>query len=364
LKRKNIAFIIPTLKVGGAERVISTLSNQLNNEFNVTIIVFYKCIPFYTLNKNVNVVFCLDEYNHETNFYSSIKTHVKLLRKIFSTIKNQKIDVIIGFMTTANVYSVIVSKLSNATCIINERANPKLDDVNSSWRKIRKIFYPFSNKLVLQTNAVKEYYKEFIKPSQLEVINNPLSEKIISDLNPSLTKKKIILSVGRLDNTKNQELLIKAFANIKANGWKVNIAGDGIKKDYLKSLIKNLNKEDDIILLGNISNLENYYNTSSIFAFTSNNEGFPNALIEAMCFGLACISTNCEYGPSELIEDSENGFLIPVNDQMELEKKLQLLMSNTKLRNQFSRNAMRSNSKFRANFIAKKWKELIYKVCT
>ena len=86
-------------------------------------------------------------------------------------------------MTTANVYSVIVSKLSNATCIINERANPKLDDVNSSWRKIRKIFYPISNKLVLQTNAVKEYYKEFIKPSQLEVINNPLSEKNFFPLN-------------------------------------------------------------------------------------------------------------------------------------------------------------------------------------
>ncbi|WP_055444749.1 glycosyltransferase family 4 protein [Lacinutrix himadriensis] len=363
MERKKLAFIIPSLKVGGAERVVSTLSNELCNVFDITIIVFYKCTPFYTLKSNINVVYCLEAYSPEKSFFSSISTHFKLLYKSYSIIKKEKIDVIIGFMTTANVYSVIISKLTKASCIINERAHPKLDDVNTTWRKIRRKLYPSANKLVLQTDAVKKHYNDFIDASKMEVINNPLSDKLLKQLDSSITKEKYILSVGRLDNTKNQELLIKAFANIKANGWKVKIAGDGIKRDYLKSLIKSLNKEEDIILLGNVSNISEYYNNASIFVFTSNNEGFPNALIEAMCFGVACISTNCEFGPSELIDDAVNGFLIPVNDQLELENKLQTLILDTNLQNTFSTNAMKNTSKFEVDFIGQKWKELIYKVC-
>ena len=166
-----------------------------------------------------------------------------------------------------------------------------------------------------------------------------------------------------MDSQKNQELLIRAFSNIKRKDWKLLLIGEGQLRSHYEKLIIDLKIEESIKLVGNVQDVSKYYNTAKIFVLPSNFEGFPNALIEAMSFGLACIATNCPSGPSEIIKDNENGFLIPVNDQMDLEKKLQLLIDNSELQKQFSLKAVESTALFDAAYIADNWKELIYKVC-
>ena len=90
-----------------------------------------------------------------------------------------------------------------------------------------------------------------------------------------------------------------------------------------------------LILVGQTKDIAYYYNISKIFAFTSVFEGFPNALTEAMHFRLPCISTDCPTGPSELIKNQENGFLIPIGNQQKLEKCLSDLISDKHLRQTF-----------------------------
>ncbi|MDB9961272.1 glycosyltransferase family 4 protein [Oceanihabitans sp.] len=361
MNKKKIAFILPSLKAGGAERVVSTLSNQLINTFDVVIVVLYNCTPFYPLDKRVEIHFC-KEYSRTLSFTDSIRNHFDLMKRCKKYVKNAKADIIIGFTTTANIYSVLISKRIRLPSIISERIHPDYNIVNHFWNIIRKHIYPKSNALVVQTQEIMNYFLSFTDEKKVVIINNPLAEELVAQKNSVSLKVNHIICVGRLDLQKNQELLIRAFSNIKRKDWKLLLIGEGQLRSHYEKLIIDLNIEEYIELVGNIQDISKYYNTAKIFVLPSNFEGFPNALIEAMSFGLACIATNCPSGPSEIIKDNENGFLIPVHDQMELENKLQLLIDNSELQKQFSLKAIESTAIFDAAYIADKWKELIYKV--
>lgn len=361
MKRKKIAFIIPSLESGGAERVVSTLANALIIEFDVTIIAFYNCIPFYKLDSRIDFQFCNNEYKKE---YNSILTHFQLFNKTYKILKSKKFNIVIGFMLTANIYAIILSKLLHIPNIISERSNPHYNSISNFWILTRRFLYPFADKLVIQTNKIKNYFKVIVKDEKIEIIYNPIAKDLLLKRDLTFAKKRTILNVGRLSPSKNQDLLIKAFANIEHDNWKLDFVGEGEYKKELSELIRIYALEDKITLFGNEPDIYKYYNSASIFVFTSKHEGFPNALTEALFFGVPCISTNCEFGPSELIDDSVNGFLIPVGDQKELEDKLTLLMNDSDLRQKFSANGIKSTMHYEASTISLQWKSLITKLLT
>ncbi|WP_250436285.1 glycosyltransferase family 4 protein [Hanstruepera flava] len=359
MKKRKIAFIIPSLQTGGAERVVVTLSNSLSTRFDVTIIALYSSEIFYALNPNVTVKFCSGTYKFNTNPITRVLNHFKLIKGIYSIVKQNKIEVMIGFMTTPNVYAVIASKIAKVRCIISERVHPNHIQASKFWGLIRKKIYPFTDYMVIQTQEIADYFSSFIKVEKIKIILNPLNPELLNKIQSDNKRENVILNVGRLDYQKNQDMLIRAFSNIERKDWKLFIAGDGSQKNNYLKLIDELNLTNSVELLGNIDDLSHYYNSAKIFAFTSRYEGFPNALTEAMAFGLACVSTDCPSGPSELIFDNKNGILIPVEDQTSLEVKLQLLMDNEELRTNLSLNAQLDTQKFEHNVIADQWELLI-----
>jgi GalNAc-alpha-(1->4)-GalNAc-alpha-(1->3)-diNAcBac-PP-undecaprenol alpha-1,4-N-acetyl-D-galactosaminyltransferase len=262
-------------------------------------------------------------------------------------------------MTTSNIYVALASKLKRIPCIISERIHPEYYDIGRFWNFVRKKTYPLATKLVVQTPSIKAYFETFMKSAQLVIIKNPLAPELAAKRDLKITKDSIILNVGRLDYQKNQDLLIKAFANVKNEGWMLNIIGEGVNRSTYEDLIKSLKIENKAKLLGNKTDVDTYYNKSSIFVFSSRFEGFPNALTEAMYFGLPSISTDCPSGPSELISDGYNGFLIPVEDQQALEIQLQKLMNDSNLRAKFSENSIKTTEEFQSNVIAGHWKTII-----
>ena len=211
----------------------------------------------------------------------------------------------------------------------------------------------------MQTDVIKGFYQKIIQESKIKIIPNPIDEIILSVRKDYSERENVILTVGRLDANKNQRLLIEAFANLNVVNWKLVIVGDGILREEYEKLTVSLGIADKVEFTGNVYNVWDYYNQAKIFVFTSQSEGFPNALLEAMSFGLPCISTDCPSGPSEIIKNNENGYLIEVNNRIQLEGQMTNLMNNQRLCLEFSAKALLSIDKYKLQEIYKHWEILI-----
>jgi len=357
--QKHIAFVIYSLESGGAERVVSTLANYFIKVYKVTIITIINKPSFYELDSKINIEYCVNDIANRKNVISAFNNNIKLIRKIKEHLKKHHVDLTLSFMTTSNVLSVIASKALKIPCIISERSNPYIYTHNSFWNKLIKYTYPKANRLVVQSKLIKDYYIQFVDKTKVSILPNPISETLTSRKVIPKESKKIILNVGRLDSNKAQDLLIKAFANIERKNWNLTFVGDGHLRNAYQDLTEELNINQSVTFAGNVNDIENYYNKASIFAFTSKSEGFPNALVEAMYFELACVSTDCPTGPSEVIEDSNNGFLIPVDDQKALEYKLEQLMTNENLRKSYGKEAYKTAQACEITNVAAQWNKLI-----
>jgi GalNAc-alpha-(1->4)-GalNAc-alpha-(1->3)-diNAcBac-PP-undecaprenol alpha-1,4-N-acetyl-D-galactosaminyltransferase len=345
----KIAFLISSLNAGGAERVVSLLANQLSLKHDIVIITLSADKPFYQLNDSIRVM-QLGALNSEKNPVKSILSNLVLIYKITSLIKSLKIKRLICFMTTSNVLGIISGKfLSKINVTISERFNPLTNDIGY-WNFFRKKLYKFSDRLVVQSDEIMNYFKSFVDKRKIIIIPNPI--KIVNTNNK---KEKIILTVGRVDANKNQEQIIRSFSKVKQKGWKLIICGDGSLMNKLKDIVKALNINDAVEFKGIVKNIEKQYRRASIFAFSSISEGFPNVLLEGMNYGCACISTDCPTGPSALIKSNINGFLIPVDDELSYTNHLQKLIDDEKLRNFFVSNSKSSLENHSINKVAEKW---------
>jgi len=359
MSNTNIAFVIPHLGSGGAERVVTTLANELSNKYSITVITYRKNLPFYNLDENVELEYCLETLNPSKNVLQAIISNFKLLKELNKILKRKKINVIISFLTSANVLSIISGKLSNSKVIISERNNPKQDKTQRMWKLLRKYLYQYANTLVVQSEYIKSTLSNFIKKENIIILPNPINPELSNKRIQNLNRKKQVLSVGRLTNQKNHEMLIRAFAMAEIGNWQLIIIGEGENRINCEQLITELYLQDKVFLVGRQKDVAKYYNSCAIFAFGSNYEGFPNALIEAMHFGMACISTDCRTGPSELIQNKINGLLIPVNDEQKMAQGLKMLVENQEIRARFGTRAMESVKKLEIKEVVAQWERII-----
>ena len=323
------------------------------------MIVINKTESVYNIHKEVNIIYLKDKYTPSTSLIEAIKSNVIYVKKIIKIAKNNQIDILIGFTTSVNILTVISSILLNKPNLISERNNPEVYVPGTFWRVLRNILYPFTNGLIVQTELIKRFYQKSIQENKIKIIPNPIDEIILSNRSEYYERENIILTVGRLDTNKNQRLLIEAFANLNVGNWKLIIVGDGVLREVYEKLTASLSIADKVDFVGNVNNISDLYNKAKIFVFTSKSEGFPNALLEAMSFGLPCISTDCPSGPSEIITNDENGYLIEVNNRAQLEDRLSKLINNPQLCKEFRSKAITSIEKFKMEEIYKQWETLI-----
>ncbi|MEH6770795.1 glycosyltransferase family 4 protein [Maribacter arcticus] len=362
--KSKIAFVIPSLSAGGAERVVSTLCNELVLRYDITIIIYTKTVPFYELDSRINLVYCRNNNSQSINVWQGIKNNYLLYRKIVQIVKKNKIDLIIGFMTNSNILTVLAGKTLGLPTIISERIDPSNSQTNAIWKKLKKFLYPMANSLVVQTQPIKSYFSKWLPENKLIILPNPLvntfsqaKEKRVQPI-----KENIVLNVGRLTTQKGQERLIRSFAKINPDNWKLQLVGSGPLEAIYRRLINDLNMNDKIELLGLQQDIIPYYQKAKIFAFPSLYEGFPNALTEAMYMGLACISTDCPTGPSELIKNGLNGYLVPMKNHSEFEEKLNMLILNQNLVKIFSEKAPLAVTHLETKNVVAQWEILIKKV--
>ena len=267
-------------------------------------------------------------------------------------------------MTNSNILTVLAGKTLGLPTIISERIDPSNSQTNAIWKKLKKFLYPMANSLVVQTQPIKSYFSKWLPENKLIILPNPLvntfsqaKEKRVQPI-----KENIVLNVGRLTTQKGQERLIRSFAKINPDNWKLQLVGSGPLEAIYRRLINDLNMNDKIELLGLQQDIIPYYQKAKIFAFPSLYEGFPNALTEAMYMGLACISTDCPTGPSELIKNGLNGYLVPMKNHSEFEEKLNMLILNQNLVKIFSEKAPLAVTHLETKNVVAQWEILIKKV--
>ena len=175
---------------------------------------------------------------------------------------------------------------------------------------------------------------------------------------------KQIVSVGRLTYQKGFDILCDVAKDVlsKNSDYKWIILGDGEDKEKLQSKIKEYNLQDRLILKGKVSNVEDYYENSALYVMTSRFEGLPMTLLEAKNHKLPIVSFNCPTGPSEIIRNNVNGYLVKANDIKEMSNKVNSVLQDDKKLKEFSDKAELDIDKFNINSIIDKWTSLLVSI--
>jgi glycosyltransferase involved in cell wall biosynthesis len=201
----------------------------------------------------------------------------------------------------------------------------------------------------------------FKKLDNFEVINNPINEFPIPTKEP-VYPGRFILAAGRLSPQKGFDLLIAAFRRVEEKSVHLLISGEGEQRAMLEEQISSLGLSQRVKLIGFRENMQDYYRQAELFILSSRNEGYPNALLEAMSMGTACIATDCEYGPSDILESGKNGLLIRTGNIYQMASAIKMVLDDPILRAKIALNAKRINETNSLANTSAKWLELIRRV--
>ena len=349
----KILFIISSLTSGGAQRVLTTLSNYwVKQGREVTILsILSEDKNFYILDDKVEIVSLNRRYNN------TLLNSLWYLFGIRKVIKSENPTIVISFISSINIFTLISSIGLSTPILISERNT--FDSLHSKfWRGLRRIVYPWSKGLVV----LSQYdYKKFTYVKSKKIIFNPLNSNNLLEVQFK-DKENLLIAVGSLTEQKGFDRLLLALSMIELTNWKVMIIGEGSKREELTRLIKTLKLSDKVSLVGRKSNVYNYYKRASIFVLSSHWEGFPNVLAEAMAHGCSAIAFDCKTGPSEMIKDGVNGYLVEENNIEQLSKKILETINNKQLRETFFYNSLKIKDHLDIKKITIEWEEYIEQI--
>lgn len=327
------------------ERVMSELAEYFCKKKDVAIhLVLYGKNPtvFYSVPDNLIIHKPSSEFNDRFRRFSTLK-RMLYLRK---TIKYINPITVLSFGENWNSFVILSLLCLKYRVFVSDRCRPD-KNLGLFYQYLRRVLYPMAAGIIVQTSYAKVTYQKLIKHTSFKVICNPVRE--ISTENV-VKKENLILTVGRIIPTKNHSRLIDSFLNLNNSDWKlVIVGGDALNMSLMNDLKNKINEKGAntrILLTGTLSDVDTYYRKSRIFVLTSESEGFPNVIVEAMSAGLPVVAFDCIAGPSEIITDGKDGFLIPLHNYKLLEEKLCSLMNDPKLRDQIGNEARKSIGRF------------------
>lgn len=324
LASKRIVFLIGSLESGGAERVAVGLCNHwASNGHEVTLVATYsgRAACAFALDRRIKLVILADRLGV---LEGTLLAKPARLLKLRAIIRDARPDRIVSFLTHVNVAALVAALGLRVPVIVSERSYPPAWRLPAWLRVARAWSYPLAHSVVMQTDHGLQWLQENIPKAKGTVIPNPvveslpIGEPIVPPISIARPGRRFILSVGRLEAEKQQTLLIDAFTQI-ADAYPETdlvILGEGSLRPALETQIARLNLPGRIFLPGQVGNLSEWYARAEAFILTSKVEGFPNALLEAVSFGVPAISIDCPTGPSEILHGGGLGILVAPSDPL------------------------------------------------
>ena len=355
----KIIFNMSSMNKGGAERVVSNLSNYFANTNEVIIISTSNSDSEYELNEKIKYIKLDNKKKSKLFFLKNVKRIFKL-RKI---LKIQKPDIVVSMLPNPTYRLMVAKVFLNVKTIISVRNDPNKEYNNFFKKILTKFLYSKANGFIFQTPDAQKWFPDKIQQKST-VIPNPINEKFIGEPFKG-TREKTIVTVGRLTEQKNHQLLIDAFSEVskKHDDYTLKIYGEGNLKDKLTAQIDSLNLTDKVKLMGQTDNVKEAIYKAGMFVLSSDYEGMPNALMEAMALGIPSISTDCPIGgPKFLIKNNENGILFPVKDKNSLVKAINTLIEDREFAKKIGQEANKICDSLNPQKINKTWEEYIKQI--
>lgn len=353
---KNVMLIISSFAGGGAEHVTVNLANALCDRYNVRIVTLFSNPDDYHPDERVKVL----RYSDYLDSFSM--RGGKLLRKLhhgyyprLRWVRSIKKE----FRPDATVSMLIVPNMINSLTpcgdfrIVSERADPSV--IGGKYLKSIRRSALLANHTVFQSKRVQSMFPRIVRKKSTIILNPVTVDTYAAEI-----KEKRIVTAGRLAEQKNHKMLIRAFARFLADhgDYTLEIYGKGKLKDELTGLAEQLGAGDNVKICEFTPDLHEQIRSAEMFVLSSDYEGLSNALLEAMMMGIPCISTDCA-GSDEVIDDMQNGILVPVGDEDALLGAMTRMSDDAALRDRIAGKGRESSVRFRTNTVIKQWIDLI-----
>ncbi|MEI7620147.1 MAG: glycosyltransferase [Candidatus Falkowbacteria bacterium] len=320
-KKIKIAYIVPSLDAGGAERFILDLISRLDrNLFSPTLILFSHGGFFVEEAQKMGIDLII--------LKKRVKLDLSNFVSLYRAVKTLQPD-IVHTQLGGDVYGRLVAHLLKVPVIVSTEQNVQTGE-NFLINHLKKWTAKFADKIVAISEAVKkDTVKRYAVPeSKLEVIYNGLEvNKFILTSRRPKSDKIILGSVGRLTRQKNYQLLIEALAELKGYNWECRLAGEGELRADLEQRITELKLEDRIKLVGLQKDVKKFLSDLDLFILPSLWEGLGIVVLEAGLAGLPVLASRVD-GICEIIKDGQNGILFNSNDKADLVLKLKKILEN------------------------------------
>lgn len=361
MKKKLLVYVNSMNALGGIERVIANLTKSLVDYYDITILVKDEPISAYVLDNRIKMdtINAKLTMNMDSRIQRIISVPVNILKSknaLKSWLKKHTdFDYVYTAFPTNGVEMYFADKEMRNKIVASEHASYYA--YNSVYKKMKEWLYPRLNAISVPTTMDTEIYQKLgYKATYI-----PHLTTYDKTTDNKLNSRRII-NVGRLTSDKQQLLLLdiwkKVNDQIPRHEYKLQIIGSGEEESNLKKKIIDLNL-NNVEMIPHTSNIADYYKNAELFAFTSKMEGFGMVLLEAMSYGVPCISFDCPSGPRDMIVHEDNGYLIECYDvDAYVNKVCEYICCSDEKKRAFSNKALQTIEQWNNADIIQKWIKL------
>lgn len=353
----RVACIHSQIKIGGADRRLIDLANTLAKEKHEVFLYLMSDDNYwgYDIDSNIKIINIAKKSKiPKTQWFSNVFS----LRK---RLKNDEVDFAVSFIYPMNIQLMLAKRGTKVKTLISERGDPNKQPGGGIWKFLRDKTYGNTDGIVYQTQGARKYYIDHIGLNG-KVIHNPVE---IGDIVAKPIGNKVIANIGLLEPHKNQHRLIYAFSVFSKDHpeYRLRICGGGYLEDELKRYANALGVNDKIIWMGKVPDAYKVIAEDDFFVLSSDFEGMPNALMEAMALGMPCISTDCAPGGArELIQHGENGLLSELDDGDDLAKKMKIMADDSGFAAEMGKKAAEIRQTHSSGYIYSQWLDYIKEI--
>lgn len=361
MKKKLLVYVNSMNALGGIERVIANLTRALADYYDITILVKDEPISAYALDTRIKMdtINAKLTMNMDSRIQRILSVPVNILKSknaLKKWLKNhEEFDYVYTAFPTNGIEMYFADKKMRNKIVASEHASYYA--YNSVYKKMKEWLYPRLKAISVPTTMDTEIYQKLgYKATYIPHLTTYVAQENIN------TNSKIAINVGRLTSDKQQVMLLEIWEEVNKkipnHGWKLQIIGSGEEEKKLKGYIKD-HKLTNVEMIPHTSNIAEYYENAGLFLFTSRMEGFGMVLLEAMSFGVPCISFDCPSGPRDMIREGENGYLISCYDKEKyVEKVCEYIFLNNLRVSKMKQNAIDTVKKWDNKSIIFRWNSL------